>query len=211
LFPVDYIYGDTRLKILLTRNELLHRLEKILLSNPIYIESTDNSLAYSSVLVIIHYRYDTPHIILTKRSSSVRVHSGEVCFPGGRFDRFEDRNLLDTAIRETQEELGLKLNARDINGCLQPVRTLTSNFLIYPFVSINQTVPWPVISSREVERIIDAPLYEVLDSISADHRNSNTTSNSELYKFKFENDIVWGATSRILKQLHDHLYEKNNV
>ena len=196
--------------ILPTRNELLQRIGDILISDALYVEPKNHSLTCASVLVIIHYHRTTPHIILTKRSSSVRFHSGEVCFPGGRYDPVEDRNLLDTAIRETNEELGLVLKATDIIGRLRPVKTLTSNFIIYPFITIRQTVARPMSLSAEVERVIDAPLYRVLDSITPDHRYSNFSSNGHLYKFKFKDDIVWGATSRILKQLHDRLYKKKS-
>jgi hypothetical protein len=120
-----------------------------------------------------------------------------------------DRNLLDTAIRETHEELGLVINTEEILGCLQPVRTITSKFLIYPFVTIKHSTISPLYPSPEVERVIDAPFYDVLDSIDTDQRYSNIMSNEKMYKFKFDNEIIWGATSRILKQLHDRLYKKS--
>lgn len=188
----------------------MQRIGDILIRDAMHVEPKKASTTYASVLVIIHYHGATPHIILTKRSTSVRLHGGEVCFPGGRYDPVEDKNLLDTAIRETNEELGLLLNTGDIIGRLQPVKTLTSNFIIYPFLTIRQTVARPMSLSAEVERVIDAPLYRVLDSITPDHRYSNFSSNGHLYKFKFKDDIVWGATSRILKQLHDRLYKKKS-
>jgi 8-oxo-dGTP pyrophosphatase MutT (NUDIX family) len=194
---------------LLTRNELLQRIEGLLIRNPIDYDITDNSLIASSVLVIIHYNSSTPYLILTKRSSNIRAHPGEVCFPGGRFDHLIDRNLLDTAIRETHEELGLVINTEEILGCLQPVRTITSKFLIYPFVTIKHSTISPLYPSPEVEKVIDAPFYDVLDSIDTDQRYSNIMSNEKMYKFKFDNEIIWGATSRILKQLHDRLYKKS--
>jgi 8-oxo-dGTP pyrophosphatase MutT (NUDIX family) len=192
---------------LLTRAELLQRIDDLLISNPSYNDLRDNNLTASSVLVIIHYNCNTPHIILTKRSNNIRVHPGEVCFPGGRYDRLVDRNPLDTAIRETHEELGLAINTEEILGCLQPVRTITSKFLIYPFVTIKQSIISSVYQSPEVDRVIDAPLYELLDSMDTDQRYSKITSNNRMYKFKFKHDIIWGATSRILKQLHDRLYK----
>jgi 8-oxo-dGTP pyrophosphatase MutT (NUDIX family) len=194
---------------LLSRDELFQRIDGLLIRNPIYNDITDNSLTAASVLVIIHYNSNTPYVILTKRSSNIRAHPGEVCFPGGRYDRLIDRNQLDTAIRETHEELGLVINTEEILGCLQPVRTITSKFLIYPFVTIKQSMISSLCPSPEVERVIDAPLYDVLDSIDTDLRYSTVNSNELLYKFKFNNDIIWGATSRILKQLHDQVYKKS--
>ena len=187
----------------------MQRIGDILIRDAMHVEPKKASMTYASVLVIIHYHGATPHIILTKRSTSVRLHGGEVCFPGGGYDPAEDKNLLDTAIRETNEELGLLLNTADIIGRLQPVKTLTSNFIIYPFVTIKLTVASPKSLSAEVEKVIDAPLYGVLDSITPDLRYSSLSSKSHLYKFKFKEEIVWGATSRILKQLHDCLYKKS--
>jgi 8-oxo-dGTP pyrophosphatase MutT (NUDIX family) len=187
----------------------MQRIGDILIRDAMHVEPKKASMTYASVLVIIHYHGATPHIILTKRSTSVRLHGGEVCFPGGGYDPAEDKNLLDTAIRETNEELGLLLNTADIIGRLQPVKTLTSNFIIYPFVTIKLTIASHKSLSAEVEKVIDAPLYRVLDSITPDLRYSNLSSKSHLYKFKFKEEIVWGATSRILKQLHDCLYKKS--
>lgn len=196
---------------MLSKNELLQKLDAILKSGTQCVKPEGYDQTTASVLVIIHYHCSVPHIILTKRSTNVRSHTGEVCFPGGRHDPAQDRNLVDTAIRETNEELSLALSETDIIGALKPVWTLTSNFVIHPFIAIQQTFVRPVPISSEVERVIDAPLYELLDTMTQDDSYSNPSVNTKLYKFRFKNDIVWGATSRILKQLHDHLYKKNNA
>ncbi|MFZ0329367.1 MAG: CoA pyrophosphatase [Nitrososphaeraceae archaeon] len=195
--------------MLSTKDEILQKIWPLLNFDAYGVAGLETlGLTRASVLIIIHYRHTIPYIILTKRSGSIRLHSSEICFPGGRYDPVEDRNLLDTAIRETTEELGLALTERDIIGSLRPVRTLTSNFIIHPFVTIQGMIARPKSVSKEVERIIDAPLYKVLKSIAPDHRHSEITQNRDLYKFKYKDDIIWGATSQILKQLHDHLYEK---
>ena len=104
------------------------------LENPIY-----ETFSLSSVVVLIHFTKSSPHILLTQRSSNLRSHGGEISFPGGRYNK-EDETLLNTAIRETGEEIGIRLTADDILGCLKAVKTLTSNFFIVPFVSVLQNI-----------------------------------------------------------------------
>ncbi|HZC20260.1 MAG TPA: CoA pyrophosphatase, partial [Nitrososphaeraceae archaeon] len=108
----------------------MSRLEAIR-SNDILHPLSINTVQMASVLLIIHYNYNTPHILLTKRSSTLRSHSGEICFPGGKFAK-DDRTLYHTAIRETKEEIGLDFKEKDISGSLEAVRTLTSNYMIVP-------------------------------------------------------------------------------
>ena len=82
----------------------------------------------AAVLIIIHPKNHIPHIILTKRSSTLKSHSGEISFPGGQYSPAEDLDLLDTALRETKEEVGLGFRPENIQGRLNSVNTLTSNF-----------------------------------------------------------------------------------
>jgi 8-oxo-dGTP pyrophosphatase MutT (NUDIX family) len=166
------------------------------LGNTIYKASS-----LSSVLVLIHFTRSSPHVLLTKRSSHLRSHGGEISFPGGRYTK-EDENLVNTAIRETGEEIGLKLTVGDILGSLKAVKTLTSNFYIVPFVSIQQSIDQPVPFADEVEAVLDLPLMSLLSAMSPDTEH---VSIDELYKFNYDSYLIWGATARILKQLNDFL------
>ena len=93
---------------------------------------------------------------------------------------------------------------RDIIGRLERVKTLTSNFIIMPFVTLQDRISEPKIYVDEIEKVIDVPLMEVLGTIAPDidHYNLSVT---EVYKFTYENEVIWGATARILKQLYDCL------
>jgi 8-oxo-dGTP pyrophosphatase MutT (NUDIX family) len=157
----------------------------------------------AAVLVIIHYAHRIPYIIMTKRNQELRAHSSEIAFPGGMFSK-QDKSLKDTAIRETREEIGLDFEERSIIGRLHSVRTLTSNYCIIPFVTVQERISEPQILIDEVEKLIDAPLIDLLltAKIDLDHRNS---SHDMLYRFTYGNEIIWGATARILKQLYDCL------
>lgn len=163
---------------------------------PIY-----EKFSMSSVVVLIHYTKVSPHILLTKRSSNLRSHSGEISFPGGRYAK-EDKTLLNTALRELGEEIGIKLSSDEILGCLDSVKTLTSNFFIVPFVSVLQSVVQPVPFADEVEAVLDLPLISLLSTMNPDTEH---VSIDELFKFNYDSYVIWGATARILKQLHDSL------
>ena len=136
------------------------------------------------------------------------MHKGEIAFPGGAFSK-QDKSLCDTAIRETREEIGLIIEQKDVLGSLQSVRTLTSNFCIIPFVTLQDKILEPQILINEVHEVIDAPLFDLLDTLEIDLEHQAMSTKS-LYKFKCGNDVIWGATARIIKQLHDCFHVKRD-
>jgi 8-oxo-dGTP pyrophosphatase MutT (NUDIX family) len=156
----------------------------------------------AAVLVIIHYHKDKPHVFLTKRSSTLKSHTGEISFPGGRYVE-SDGTLLATALRETAEEIGISFTIDQIVGCLRAVRTMTSNHFIVPFVTIQDMLPQYRISASEVEAVIDVPLIETLKTIKLDTKHYHFAKDA--FKFTYGDNIIWGATARILKQMHDIL------
>jgi 8-oxo-dGTP pyrophosphatase MutT (NUDIX family) len=109
--------------------------------------------------------------------------------------------LRQTALRETEEEIGITIDPKDVLGALEPVLTLSTNFIIRPFITVLDSMPEPRIYTNEVENVIDAPLIDLLQSIDIDYEHSNPSA-SKLYRFAWSNNIIWGATARILKRLH---------
>jgi 8-oxo-dGTP pyrophosphatase MutT (NUDIX family) len=166
-------------------------------------DASDTLNRTAAVLVIIHLKNQAPHILLTRRSSGLKYHTGEVSFPGGQFSR-EDLSLLNTALRETKEEVGLCFTPSDILGRLQTVYTMTSNFIVVPFVTIQDSISEPTVFAREVESIVDVPLHKTLATFKPDSEHYSL-SEEGVYKFTYGNYVIWGATARILKQLYDHL------
>ncbi|HKZ61514.1 MAG TPA: CoA pyrophosphatase [Nitrososphaera sp.] len=154
----------------------------------------------AAVLVIIHYHDSRPHVFLTKRSSELKSHRGEISFPGGRYVE-SDGTLLATALRETEEEIGIAFTPDQVAGSLRAVCTMTSNHFIVPFVTVQDMLPRHRIAASEVESVIDAPLIETLTSIEPDTEHYKLAKDA--YKFTYNNNVIWGATARILKQLHD--------
>jgi 8-oxo-dGTP pyrophosphatase MutT (NUDIX family) len=158
----------------------------------------------ASVLLIIHYGYGLPRILFTKRSSGLKSHAGEVCFPGGTFVK-EDRELYFTALRETKEEVGLAFTEKDISGSLEPVRTVTSNYLITPYITVQDNIPKPNILLDEVQCILDVPLLDLLNTVASDRLHGHITS-KDRFIFKYKGEVIWGATASIVKQLYDRLF-----
>jgi 8-oxo-dGTP pyrophosphatase MutT (NUDIX family) len=156
----------------------------------------------SSVLIIIHFTDCTPKIILTKRSSLLKHHKNEISFPGGTFKE-TDLSLLNTALRETKEEIGLNIHSNEIVGSFHTVRTLTSNFAIIPFVTFQDNLRKTKLLIDEVSEVLDIPIFDLFNSLN---NNFNYKNFSDSYAFRYNSEIIWGATARILKQIRDCFY-----
>ena len=174
---------------------------KSVLSTPINPEITnDGKYRLASVLVVIYGK--EPIIVMTEKPKHMKFHAGEISFPGGKLD-VNDSNLLETALRETSEEIGLTITREQVVGQLEPVVTLNSGFLILPFVSVIDEIP-KLEANSEVEKIFHIPLESFLKTMA---RDPDPTHNliQEMYTFEYEHQIVWGASARILKQIQSSL------
>ena len=162
--------------------------------NPII--QTSGKYRLTSILVVIYG--DDPVIVMTKKPKHMKFHAGEISFPGGKLDS-EDSDLLETALRETREEIGLSISKEQVIGQLEPVVTLNSGFLILPFVSVVNQIP-KLSANAEVEKIFHIPLEIFLKTKAKDPDPSHNLI-QEMYTFEYQNQIVWGASARILKQI----------
>ena len=116
----------------------------------------------ASVLIIIYG--NNPFIIMTKKARNLKVHAGEIAFPGGKWCE-KDQDLLETAIRETKEELCLDISKEHVIGQLDNVVTLNSRYKITPFIAILDTIP-SLVGNSEVESILHIPLESFLNTMS---------------------------------------------
>ncbi len=174
---------------------------KSVLSTPINLEITnDGKYRLASVLVVIYGK--EPIIVMTEKPKHMKFHAGEISFPGGKLD-VNDSNLLETALRETSEEIGLTITREQVVGQLEPVVTLNSGFLILPFVSVINEIP-KLEANSEVEKIFHIPLESFLKTMAKDPDPTHNLI-QEMYTFEYEHQIVWGASARILKQIQSCL------
>ncbi|MEP0826111.1 MAG: CoA pyrophosphatase [Nitrososphaera sp.] len=183
------------------KDEILSALRPAL-SERSYVAADADSATPAAVLVIIHYHDNEPHVFLTKRSSNLKAHKGEISFPGGRYVE-SDGTLLATALRETEEEIGISFTPDQVAGSLRAVFTMTSNHFVVPFVTVQEMLPQYRTAASEVEAVIDIPLMGTLRSMQPDTEHYGLDRGA--YKFTYNHNVIWGATARILKQLHDLL------
>lgn len=162
--------------------------------NPKADNTKETKLA--AVMIIIYGT--SPTIIMTKRPKTMNHHAGEISFPGGRWHR-KDADLLQTAIRETREEIGVDITKDEVIGQLKPATTLNSGFTITPFITVKNRIPL-LTPNSEIESILEIPLIPLLKTIGED-KDPNHKSIQEMYTFTFQNHLIWGASARMLKQI----------
>lgn len=144
---------------------------------------------------------------MTRKRASLRVHAGEISFPGGKPDP-ADADLLDTALRETREEVNLDVGRGQVVGQLDPVSTAGTGFSILPFAAVLEGTGIGGLNARgslraaadEVDEIIEFPLDPLLATMSADGDPAHRSSH-EMLKFSLGGRTVWGASARILGQV----------
>lgn len=166
----------------------------------------DPPLPPAGVLLILHERPTGPHIIFQKRTDSVRDHKGQISFPGGASDP-EDDSVLQTALRETHEEIGVVPRDIEILGQLDDMATI-SNFLVTPFVGWLERYPYEwTFSHEEVAYLLEVPLSHLQDprNLIPDRRVINGRE-YEFQSYQFGDDLIWGATARMLGNFLDILH-----
>lgn len=163
---------------------------------PIRREPVEEHPQRAAVLAIIFHKNGSSHVLLIKRSYKLRIHAGEISFPGGIF-KWEDECLLNTALRETREELNLRLDESAVIAHLPVVNTLTG-FEVTPFVALLDTLPEYQINENEVELVIEAPLAGLLATQQPD---TGYDKSLDMTVFWHKHHRIWGATARILKTI----------
>jgi 8-oxo-dGTP pyrophosphatase MutT (NUDIX family) len=179
------------------------RIKKIL-SERKKIQIINKDRIASAVLIPIYKNEGDYHIVFIRRTETVKVHKGQISFPGGARDA-ADKTLLDTALREAMEEIGLRPEDATVLGELDDEITTTSDFIVTPFVAM---IPWPYRFTKneaEVAEIIDVPVSVLLDKryVKADIETLDGGIIVDSYNYLYQGNVIWGATARILKKFLD--------
>lgn len=180
--------------------------------------STLDPFKPSAVLLPLFQKNNEDHLLFTVRNHRVKHHKGEICFPGGVYDP-SDQHLLQTALRETEEEIGIKPADVNILGELQEIITPTF-YRIFPFVG---KIPYPYflqINSQEVDEIIEIPLSYFMDEEQVKFETVTFFGKEiERPSYQWNRHLIWGATAFMVKQLtlkikndeFNHLFYPSNV
>ena len=183
----------------------IERISNILpeLYKPIATPDYSDALTASAVLLIIHKLEQQWHLLLTTRAEHLSSHAGQISFPGGRFEDL-DQNLVATAIRETEEEIGLASKYLDVISQLDAQTTLTG-YRIFPYIAVIDELPLLTIDPGEVVDVFSVPLNYLIDSNN--HQLESAFYQGEkrsYYKITWQDKIIWGATAEMIVKLSNH-------
>jgi 8-oxo-dGTP pyrophosphatase MutT (NUDIX family) len=157
----------------------------------------------AAVLLPIYGWADQPGLILTERRADLRRHAGEISFPGGRRDNPSEA-LLETALREAHEEIGLAPDGVELLGALPPIGTFVTNYKVFPFVGLIEAGLEFVASPTEVETVLAFSLDELRESFAM-RRLVRRGVPIRTPTYEVEGQLIWGATARILGDLLERL------
>jgi 8-oxo-dGTP pyrophosphatase MutT (NUDIX family) len=180
-------------------NGFFARLKEVLRPSTLRV-ATPEGLRSAGVLVPLRVDGDEVTVVLARRTERVPHHKGQVCFPGGSRDP-EDPDLLETALREAREELGIQRRDVEVLGSMDPILTVTG-FCIQPFVSRLSSGAAFRLDDFEMAEVFEAPLaiFGQLDR----YRYAESMSRGEphrVYFFDYGPHTIWGATATILRRL----------
>ena len=165
-----------------------------------------SSFIEAGVLIPIVVKDNQEQVVLTKRSSKLRNHRGQISFPGGRFEE-NDKDLEDAALRETEEEIGVERSKIDVFGEM-PIFYTGTGYAMSSYLGRMSEVSNFMIDVREVEEVFLVPLSYLTDP---NNYRLYTAPNSILpfsyYGITWANHFIWGATASILRNLYQRIQQ----
>jgi 8-oxo-dGTP pyrophosphatase MutT (NUDIX family) len=182
--------------------ELPDRLSELLLRPEESVEMKTAGGVEAAVLIPIYPGPDGLVAVFTERRADLRRHAGEVSFPGGRRDAGE--SLRDTALREAEEEIGLKPELVTIVGALPPTPTFVSNYAVYPFVGLIEPGGTFTANPAEVEAVVELRLADLVAGFER-RRLIRRGVPIKTATYTVQGHFIWGATARILEGLLERL------
>lgn len=159
----------------------------------------------SAVLIIFFHEGEKLKIVFIRRSEYVGIHSGQIAFPGGRYEE-EDIDLETTALREVEEEIGITADSIEILRQLSDLYVPPSNFLMRTFVGYTRERPRYVIDAREVQEVLEFDFdafYSERVIKTIDFQAHNSTHMIQAPCYEINGTIIWGATAMVLTELLD--------
>ena len=172
--------------------------------NPASTPPADIIYKPAAVLVPIGFRNNSPQVVLTRRAGHLEKHAGQISFPGGRAEQ-EDLTAVETALRESEEEIGLAPDHVEVVGALNTYLTVT-NYSVTPVVGLVEPQAGFVAEEGEVAEIFEVPLSFLLD-----HQNHQKHSGFHngierfWYAMPYNDYYIWGATAGMIRDLSERV------
>ena len=191
-----------------TGADLPERLRRALAERPLTVEAEWRARP-AAVLVPLYLTDGSWNALFTRRTKTVDSHRGQVSFPGGQIEP-GDPSPAEAALRETEEEIGLRSTDVEILGQLSPLLTVTQ-FLISPVVGLFRW-PYPLrVNPQEVANAFGVPLHWLADPANLELRERKPLAGGPgipVYYFKaYQGEVIWGATARITLNLLELMRE----
>jgi 8-oxo-dGTP pyrophosphatase MutT (NUDIX family) len=165
-------------------------------------------LVPAAVVIPFFEKNNQTHVLFTLRTETVEHHKGQVSFPGGARER-QDSTLIDTAVREFYEEVGIPRNLVTIIGELDDFPTVT-NFLVTPYVAL---IPYPFpskINKKEVDDVLEVPLSLFLSKDNFEEKKwEHKGKKYPVYFYYHNTNVIWGATAFIFNRFIEQVFDFN--
>ncbi|MFN4199383.1 MAG: NUDIX hydrolase [Flavobacterium sp.] len=158
----------------------------------------------AAVMMLVYPKNGISHTVLIIRNSYPGVHSSQIAFPGGKTELI-DKDLAQTALRETEEEVGVHSSSIEVIRPFTEVYIPPSNFMVTPFLGFTETTPEFILQQEEVAGIIEMPLHELFnDQIVVERKLMTSYAIAvDVPAFKVKEHIVWGATAMMISELKE--------
>lgn len=155
----------------------------------------------AGVLALFYPVKNAPHIVLIKRHSYPGVHSNQIGLPGGKVEPI-DQSITETALRETEEEIGVPRHQIQLLNQLTQVFIPPSNFLVQPMVGVCSVKPQFIPDNFEVKELIELPVKNLFfNAFVPELRVEARGQNLNVPAYKINNQVIWGATAMMLAEI----------
>ena len=160
----------------------------------------------AAILMLLYPKKSITHLALIVRNSYPGIHASQIAFPGGKVEEF-DLSLSQTALRETEEEIGIAAKKITVIRAFTEVYIPPSNFLVSPFLGFVDEELSFILCPDEVEQVIELPLYQFLDekNVVTVSMSTSYASNIQVPAFQINEHLVWGATAMMMSELKEIL------
>ena len=209
---MDFLRFITQLKIAVINDlpgEESHRKMQVNYNQSLELPFSKNNSKGAAVLILLYLENNEIYFFLTKRTDELEHHKGQISLPGGTQE--ENEKLIDTALRETQEEIGINKTSISIIGSMTPLFVPVTGFMINPFIGYSLSKLDPKPDPAEVAAIFSVNISDLLNEANRTIEQRKIRGyDVEVPYFNLNNYEVWGATSMILSEFRDLLISKTD-